>query len=72
MGDRELHHFATDPPCAAMRPIYTVPTVEVAELALERFAQSWGDHYPMSVASWRADHPRRPPALPARRVPSDR
>jgi transposase-like protein len=40
--------------CAAMRPIYTAPNVEAAELALERFADSWGDRYPMSVASWRA------------------
>jgi len=40
--------------CAAMRPIYTAPTLEAAELALERFAQLWGDRYPMSVASWRA------------------
>jgi putative transposase len=42
------------PFCAAMRPIYTAPNVEAAELALERFAQVWGDRYPMSVASWRA------------------
>lgn len=42
------------PFCAAMRPIYTAPNVEAAELALERFAQAWGDRYPMSVASWRA------------------
>jgi len=39
--------------CAAMRPIYTAPTIEAAELALERFEQTWGDRYPMSVASWR-------------------
>jgi putative transposase len=39
--------------CASMRPIYTAPNVEAAELALERFAASWGDRYPMSVASWR-------------------
>ena len=39
--------------CAAMRPIYTAPNVEAAELALERFADSWGGRYPMSVASWR-------------------
>ncbi|HWD98816.1 MAG TPA: IS256 family transposase [Bryobacteraceae bacterium] len=39
--------------CASMRPIYTAPNVEAAELALERFAESWGDRYPMSVASWR-------------------
>jgi transposase-like protein len=39
--------------CASMRPIYTAPNVEAAELALERFADSWGARYPMSVASWR-------------------
>jgi putative transposase len=39
--------------CAAMRPIYTAPTLEAAELALDRFAQSWEARYPMSVASWR-------------------
>jgi putative transposase len=41
------------PLCAAMRPIYTAPTLEAAELALDRFAQSWEVRYPMSVASWR-------------------
>lgn len=41
------------PFCAAMRPIYTAPTLEAAELALERFEQVWGSRYPMSVASWR-------------------
>jgi transposase-like protein len=39
--------------CAAMRPIYTAPTMEAAELALERFAQAWEARYPMSVAAWR-------------------
>ncbi len=39
--------------CAAMRPIYTAPTIEAAELAMDRFEQSWGARYPMSVASWR-------------------
>ena len=39
--------------CAAMRPIYTAPTLEAAELALDRFAQSWEARYPMSVAAWR-------------------
>jgi putative transposase len=39
--------------CADMRPIYTAPTIEAAELALERFAQLWGSRYPMSVESWR-------------------
>lgn len=39
--------------CAAMRPIYTAPTSEAAELALERFEAAWGARYPMSAASWR-------------------
>lgn len=39
--------------CAAMRPIYTSPTIEAAELALDRFEEAWGGRYPMSVASWR-------------------
>jgi transposase-like protein len=41
------------PFCAAMRPIYTAPTSEAAEVALQRFEQTWGARYPMSVASWR-------------------
>jgi putative transposase len=41
------------PLCSAMRPIYTAPTIEAAELALDRFAQSWEVRYPMSVAAWR-------------------
>jgi transposase-like protein len=41
------------PLCAAMRPIYSAPTVEAAELALDQFEQAWGSRYPMSVASWR-------------------
>lgn len=41
------------PLCADMRPIYTAPTTEAAELALDRFAQSWEARYPMSVAAWR-------------------
>jgi len=39
--------------CADMRQIYTAPTIEAAELALERFAQLWGARYPMSVEIWR-------------------
>jgi putative transposase len=41
------------PFCASMRPIYTAPTIEAAELALHQFEQAWGNRYPMSVASWR-------------------
>jgi putative transposase len=39
--------------CASMRPIYTAPTVEAAERALQQFDETWGQRYPMSVASWR-------------------
>jgi len=38
--------------CADMRPIYTAPTVEAAQLAFDRFADKWKGRYPMSVASW--------------------
>jgi putative transposase len=41
------------PLCTDMRPIYTAPTIEAAELALARFEQAWGARYPMSAASWR-------------------
>jgi len=41
------------PLCAGMRPIYTAATVEGAQLALDRFAQSWEARYPASVAAWR-------------------
>lgn len=39
--------------CEDMRPIYTAPTVEAAELALDELERKWGHRYPMSVASWR-------------------
>ncbi len=39
--------------CAGMRPIYTAPTIEAAELALDRFDQAWASRYPTSVAAWR-------------------
>ena len=39
--------------CADMRPIYTAPTIEAAQLALDRFSQAWGSKYPMSIESWR-------------------
>jgi putative transposase len=41
------------PLCAAMRPIYTAPTLEAAELALDRFAQIGEARYPASLAAWR-------------------
>jgi transposase-like protein len=39
--------------CASMRTIYTAPTMEAAESALQEFDRAWGTRYPMSVASWR-------------------
>jgi putative transposase len=39
--------------CRDMRPMYTAPTIEAAELALKEFAAKWESRYPMSVASWR-------------------
>lgn len=41
------------PFCADMRPIYTAPTIEAAELALAEFSEKWGARYPMSIASWK-------------------
>ena len=40
--------------CADMRPIYTSPTIEAAELALLALEEKWGKKYPMSIASWKA------------------
>jgi putative transposase len=38
---------------AALRPIYTAPTVEAAEFELLAFADSrWGKKYPAAVATW--------------------
>jgi transposase-like protein len=39
--------------CAAMRPIYTAPTIEAAELAFSDFEQAWGHRYPMAAVAWR-------------------
>jgi transposase-like protein len=38
--------------CADMRPIYSAPTIEAAQQALERFAAKWQSQYPMSIDSW--------------------
>jgi putative transposase len=38
---------------AAMRSIYTAPTVEGAELALTEFDKTWGTQYPGAVDVWR-------------------
>jgi len=39
--------------CKDMRPIYTAPTIEAAELALKEFEDKWGQRFPMSIASWK-------------------
>lgn len=39
--------------CADMRKIYTAPTVEAAQAALDDLDHTWGKQYPMSIASWR-------------------
>lgn len=37
-----------------MRPIYTAPTVEAAELAMEAFAETWQAKAPGAVMAWRS------------------
>lgn len=36
-----------------MKPIYTAPTVQGAELAMEAFAEAWGAKAPGAVLAWR-------------------
>ena len=38
---------------ADLKPIYTAPTAEAAELALTAFDQVWGARYPMVAKAWR-------------------
>lgn len=42
------------PFCADMRRIYTAPTLQAAEAALDDLERNWGKHYPMAIASWRS------------------
>ncbi len=42
------------PVAAALKPIYTAPTVEAAESAMDDFEIEWGDKYPGIVRTWRA------------------
>ena len=39
--------------CADMRRIYTAPTLQAAEAALDDLDRDWGKLYPMAIASWR-------------------
>ena len=49
---------------AALKPIYTAPTVDAAETALLEFIDSdWGRKYPAAVATWQAAWERFIPFL---------
>lgn len=55
---RHSLNFATwetrKPPAAALRPIYTAPTAEAPQAALEAFAAGpWGTRFTTVAASWR-------------------
>ena len=39
--------------CKDLKPIYSAPTIELAEAALDSFEATWGKTYPTAVASWR-------------------
>lgn len=41
------------PFCQDMRTIYTAPTLEAAELALDHMEQRWGKKHPYAIDSWR-------------------
>ena len=41
-----------------MRPIYTAPTLEAAQLALDHFEALWSPRYPMAAVSWRKNWDR--------------
>jgi len=45
---KEMKEVAAD-----LKPIYTAPTAEAAELALNEFDGKWGQKYPMIARSWR-------------------
>ena len=40
--------------CAAMRMIYTAPTIEAAETRFADFADEWRASYPAMISSWEA------------------
>ena len=47
----------------ALKPIYTAPTVEAADMALEDFETEWGDRYGAIVDIWRRSWDRFVPFL---------
>ena len=48
---------------AALRPIYTAPTVDAAEVALDDFEEAWGKTYGAIVVLWRRNWDRFIPFL---------
>lgn len=48
---------------AALKPIYTAPTVDAAEAALDDFEEAWGKTYGAIVALWRRNWERFIPFL---------
>ena len=48
---------------AALKPIYTAPTVAGAADALDTFEIEWGERYPAIVDLWRRDWERFTPFL---------
>lgn len=53
---------------AALKPIYTAPTVDATGEAMDDFEIEWGDRYPGIVRTWRAAWEQSTPFLrfPAR------
>ena len=49
--------------CAALKPIYTAPSREAAEAALEAFDSEWGERYPIITQSWMEHWERLVPFL---------
>ena len=39
--------------CADLRLVYTAPSAEAAEEALDSFEEKWGDRFPMIATAWR-------------------
>jgi putative transposase len=46
---KEMKEVAAD-----LKPVYTAPTAEAAEMALNAFDDKWGQKYPMIAKSWRS------------------
>lgn len=49
--------------CAALKPVYTAPTIDAAASCLDDFEIEWGDRYPAVVQLWRRNWERFVPFL---------